>query len=63
MTSTSAGRSLRGRAGWLTMTVLATGVALVSAPYLTLDPDTFLAEQRAAYLPTCPPWSCTWAAR
>ncbi|MEU9131401.1 DUF2306 domain-containing protein [Kitasatospora sp. NPDC048540] len=42
--------TLRRRVGWGTVTVLATGIALISARYLTLDPDTFLQEQRATYL-------------
>jgi len=32
------------------MTLLAAATALLGARYLTLDPDTFLAEQRAVYL-------------
>ncbi|MFG2825334.1 DUF2306 domain-containing protein [Kitasatospora sp. NPDC048365] len=40
----------RSRAGWLTVTVLALAVAALSARYLTLDPETFLPEQRAVYL-------------
>ncbi|MER7761121.1 DUF2306 domain-containing protein [Streptomyces sp. NPDC097619] len=38
------------RAGWLTVTLLAAAIALLSARYLTADPDTFLEEQRAVYL-------------
>ncbi|MFC8447858.1 DUF2306 domain-containing protein [Kitasatospora sp. NPDC057223] len=47
--ATTASPPLRRRAGWLAMTVSATLIALIAAPYLTLDPDTFLAEQRAVY--------------
>jgi len=35
------------RAGWATMTVLASGLALLSARYSTLDPAVFLASQAA----------------
>jgi uncharacterized membrane protein len=38
------------RAGWLTMTVMATGLALFSARYFTLQPAAFLASQAATYL-------------
>ena len=38
------------RLGWLGMTLLATALAVFAARYLTLDPDTFLAEQRLVYL-------------
>lgn len=38
------------RWSWVAMTVLALLTVLVSARYLTLDPDTFLPEQRAVYL-------------
>ncbi|GJF28886.1 hypothetical protein KNE206_15860 [Kitasatospora sp. NE20-6] len=38
------------RTGWVTITLLATLIALLSARYLTLDPETFLPEQRATYL-------------
>ncbi|WP_051966791.1 DUF2306 domain-containing protein [Kitasatospora mediocidica] len=38
------------RAGWISITVLATLTALVAARYFTLDPNTFLAQQRAVYL-------------
>jgi uncharacterized membrane protein len=38
------------RAGWVVMTVLAVLIAAVSAPYLTLDPDAFLEQQRLVYL-------------
>lgn len=38
------------RASWLAMTLLAALVALVSARYFTLDPDSFFREQRAVYL-------------
>jgi uncharacterized membrane protein len=37
------------RAGWVTMTVLASGLALFSARYFTLDPAVFLASQAATY--------------
>ncbi|MGW6917148.1 DUF2306 domain-containing protein [Kitasatospora sp. NPDC054939] len=37
-------------AAWVAMTVLALLTVLFSARYLTLDPDTFLEEQRAVYL-------------
>ncbi|MFC9330007.1 DUF2306 domain-containing protein [Kitasatospora sp. NPDC057015] len=47
--ATPAPTALR-RAGWITVTVLATAISLLSARYLTLDPDTFLPEQRATYL-------------
>lgn len=52
--NSSAPNRLR-RAGWVTMTVLATAIALVSARYFTLDPDTFLPEQRAVYLANLAP--------
>ncbi|WP_405019826.1 DUF2306 domain-containing protein [Kitasatospora sp. NBC_00070] len=42
--------ALLRRSGWLTVTFLATAIALLSARYLTLDPETFLPEQRATYL-------------
>ncbi len=38
------------RAGWLAMTVLATTIALISSRYLTLDPETFLSQQKMVYL-------------
>lgn len=38
------------RAGWLTMTVMATGLALFSARYFTLNPAVFLANQITVYL-------------
>ncbi|MER5865175.1 DUF2306 domain-containing protein [Kitasatospora sp. NPDC002040] len=43
------------RSGWITVTVLATAIALLSARYLTLDPETFLEEQRATYLASLAP--------
>ncbi|MFB7473943.1 DUF2306 domain-containing protein [Kitasatospora sp. NPDC056184] len=39
-----------GRAGWWTVTVLAFATALLTARYLTLDPETYLDQQRAVYL-------------
>ncbi|MEU8779634.1 DUF2306 domain-containing protein [Streptomyces sp. NPDC048606] len=41
---------LPGRAAWWTITLLAAATALLAARYLTLDPEVFLEEQRAAYL-------------
>ncbi|MEV0387175.1 DUF2306 domain-containing protein [Nonomuraea sp. NPDC050643] len=38
------------RAGWAAITVLAAAITLLVAPYLTLDPDVFLEEQKAVYL-------------
>ncbi|MFE2110254.1 DUF2306 domain-containing protein [Kitasatospora sp. NPDC059463] len=38
------------RAGWWTVTVLAFATALLTARYLTLDPEVFLDQQRAVYL-------------
>lgn len=38
------------RAGWAAMTGLAALTVLFTARYLTLDPDTFLEEQRAVYV-------------
>ena len=38
------------RAGWVAMTILATAIAVVSSRYLTLDPATFIPEQRMVYL-------------
>ncbi|MDQ0306049.1 putative membrane protein [Kitasatospora herbaricolor] len=38
------------RAGWIAITASATAIALLSARYFTLDPDSFLPEQRATYL-------------
>ena len=38
------------RAGWLTMTVSATGLALFSARYFSLDPAVFLPSQAAVYM-------------
>ncbi|MFJ6138082.1 DUF2306 domain-containing protein [Kitasatospora sp. NPDC092286] len=38
------------RTGWIAMIVLAAATALITSRYLTLDPDTFLTEQRAVYL-------------
>ena len=38
------------RAGWLTMTISATGLALFSARYFSLNPAVFLPSQVAAYL-------------
>ena len=38
------------RAGWLAMTVLATAIALISSRYFTLDPETFLSQQKMVYL-------------
>ncbi|MFF2040768.1 DUF2306 domain-containing protein [Kitasatospora sp. NPDC058170] len=49
MNPTSTGVPRRRRAGWLAVTVSATAIALLAAPYLTLDPDTFLEDQRATY--------------
>jgi len=37
------------RAGWLTMTISATGLALFSARYFSLNPAVFLANQAAVY--------------
>lgn len=45
----TAPRRLR-RAGWAVTTALAAATALLGARYFTLDPDTFLPEQRAVYL-------------
>ncbi|WP_380279464.1 DUF2306 domain-containing protein [Kitasatospora purpeofusca] len=42
------GRS--ARAGWWTVAVLAFATALLTARYLTLDPDVYLDRQRAVYL-------------
>ncbi|WP_457031907.1 DUF2306 domain-containing protein [Kitasatospora sp. P5_F3] len=47
--------ALLRRSGWLTVTFLATAIALLSARYLTLDPETFLPEQRATYLASLAP--------
>lgn len=38
------------RAGWAVMTVLSALVVLISARYLTFNPDTFSGNQRATYL-------------
>jgi len=38
------------RAGWLTMTITATGLALFSARYFSLNPAVFLANQVAVYV-------------
>ncbi|MER7672832.1 DUF2306 domain-containing protein [Kitasatospora sp. NPDC096128] len=38
------------RAGWAVMAVLSTLIVLVSARYLSFDPDTYFSEQRATYL-------------
>ncbi|MFF2661411.1 DUF2306 domain-containing protein [Kitasatospora sp. NPDC058032] len=38
------------RAGWWTVTVLALATALLTARYLTLDPEVFLDRQRSVYL-------------
>src|SRR2546430_6703358 len=38
------------RAGWVAMTILATAIAVVSSRYLTLDPATFIPEQRMVCL-------------
>jgi uncharacterized membrane protein len=38
------------RAGWLTMTALATALALFSARYFTLNPAVFIPNQAAVYL-------------
>ncbi|MCX5215100.1 DUF2306 domain-containing protein [Kitasatospora sp. NBC_00240] len=38
------------RAGWIAITASATAIGLLSARYFTLDPDSFLPEQRVTYL-------------
>ncbi|WP_199881272.1 DUF2306 domain-containing protein [Streptomyces sp. CB03911] len=43
------------RAGWIAITASATAIALLSARYFTLDPDSFLPEQRVTYLANLAP--------
>ncbi|MFF3595369.1 DUF2306 domain-containing protein [Kitasatospora indigofera] len=43
------------RAGWIAVTASATAIGLLSARYFTLDPDSFLPEQRVTYLANLAP--------
>jgi uncharacterized membrane protein len=44
-------RASRGRrAGWVAMTVLAITTALIASRYFTLDPETFIPQQKMVYL-------------